>query len=294
MVGELSWFCRRRYTALRCLLLLVTVARPGAGQSRVVEVHRADEPEGRLLAFYSAAMAFTPAGVARESGTTAGLEVTYVPWLDEARRRPSIDKPEATNLAPAFPRPRVAFQAGAMQLEVGWIPPVRLFDVEANLLSVAASARGLTLGSWTIAPRVWGVAGRVRGAITCATSTMRGRGADLELYYAAVCHGRESDDRFEPRMVGGEVLAAGRIGWLDMYAGAGARVDRTRFDIGVLRDDGSRDPDHPILELRSTRPHVMAGTSWRTGARVGAGLEVFYAPGSLLTARAAVRWRIRP
>jgi len=77
------------------------------------------------------------------------------------------------------------------------------------------------------------------------------------------------------------------------YVLAGARYDRTRFDIGVRMPDGSRDPDHPILELRTVRPHFAFGATWRGPAPWGAGLEGFYAPGSLFTVRLSARfdWR---
>ena len=78
-----------------------------------------------------------------------------------------------------------------------------------------------------------------------------------------------------------------------IYAVLGARIDRTRFDIGVLTFDGQRDADHPILELRTVRPHGGVGASWRVRRGVFAGGELFYAPGSVLTARIAGRWVIR-
>jgi hypothetical protein len=73
----------------------------------------------------------------------------------------------------------------------------------------------------------------------------------------------------------------------------GARLDRTRFDIGVLTFEGQRDGDHPILQLRTFRPHGAIGGSWRVRRGVYAGGELFYAPGSLLTARVSGRWLIR-
>jgi hypothetical protein len=133
--------------------------------------------------------------------------------------------------------------------------------------------------------------GRVRGAITCAASAMLGKGSALETYYTAVCHGRESDDWFEPRMLGAEAVLERHVSEaVRAYVAAGGRLDRSRFDIGVIMDDGTRDPDHPVLELRTARPHVALGASWRAASRFDAGAELFYAPGSVLTARASVRW----
>lgn len=96
-------------------------------------------------------------------------------------------------------------------------------------------------------------------------------------------------------MLGGELLASRLMGsgGISVYAALGARVDRTRFDIGVITDDGGRDADHPILELRTVRPHGAIGASWRVARGVDAGSELFYAPGSLLTGRISGRWAIR-
>lgn len=241
-------------------------------------------------------MAFSPAGMAPdESRLSLSLEVSHVPYLDEAQRRPSIDKPESTNLAPFFPRPRGALRAGNWIVEASWIPPMRVFDVEANLVSAAIVAPSVRVGTWSIAPRAWGTFGRVKGAMTCSSETMVGHGSDLELYYATVCHGRESEDWFEPRMLAGEGVASRSLGSGGgrLYAVLGGRVDRTRFDIGVLTFDGARDQDHPILQLRTVRPHGALGASWRVRRGILAGAELFYAPGSLLTGRVSGKWIVR-
>lgn len=279
---------------VRLALLAGVWAAPALAQARLTERHTFDEPEGRLIAFYAATMAFTPAGLPDGTRLGLGVELTMVPRLNEAQRRPSIDKPEATNLAPLFPRPRLGVQLGSVYAEASWIPPVRVFDVEANVLSGSVSWPALRVRDVTIAPRLWGTFGRVRGTITCAESEMVGKGSALETYYALVCHGNESDDWFEPRLLGGEVVASRLAGPLRVYAIAGARLDRTRFDIGVIRLDGSRDADHPILELDATRPHVALGASWQAASRLTSGMELFYAPGSVFTVRATARWSVRP
>src|SRR5688572_25166103 len=123
-------------------------------------------------------MAFSPAGHAPDdTRLSISLEVSHVPSLDENQRRPSIDKPESTNLAPFFPRPRAALRIGSWLAEASWIPPMRVFDVEANLTSLAIVAPPLRLVALTISPRVWGTFGRVRGAMTCSPETMIGHGA---------------------------------------------------------------------------------------------------------------------
>lgn len=299
-MGAGLYTCRQRYITLRALagwLAAVSAAWAGeaSAQERVLERHSFSDPEGRLIAFYSAALAFSPAGTAPdESRLSFTIEVSHVPWLNDAQRRPSIDKPESTNLAPFFPRPRGSLRIGAWRAEASWIPPVRVFDVEVNVGSAALVGPPLRLGIYSVVPRAWGTIGRVRGAMTCSMATMLGHGADLELYYNTVCHGRESDDWFEPRMLGAEAVAFRSLGSGGgrIYAVLGGRVDRTRFDIGVLTTSGDRDRDHPILQLRAVRPHGALGASWRVRRSVYAGGELFYAPGSLVTGRISGRWAV--
>ena len=302
---QLSILPAPRASVRRLVAALAVVAAPHAlaGQTRTVQRHDVSEPEGRLLAFYSAALAFSPAGAAPPAAGRAagavdlGVELSYIPRLTEAQRSAGFDKPEATNLAPLVPRPRatVALPGGAA-LELGWLPPARVFGVRAQLLSLALATPAVGLGTFLLSARGAYTAGRVRGPITCNGSLARHPSRDLRLYFASVCYGSESDDHFEPRQLGAELLArpaAETWHGLVPYAGAGARAQHARFDIGVIRRDGSRDPDEPILESRAVRGYGFAGASRALGGRGMVGGELYYEPGSLLTARVIAGVRVR-
>ena len=259
------------------------------GQARVRERHDFDDPEGRLIGFYSAALFFSPLGAPERTNTwglDAGLEIAYIPQLSKSQRTAFQDKPEATNLAPVLPRPRVSFVLpGALHAQASWVPPMRVFDVEANLMSIAIT-RAMEPGGVTIAPRFVATWGKVRGAITCFEDLIHGTQSE-SVYYTAICNSRNSDDHFKPQHFALEVLASRAIARLPFlpYGGIGVLREKTIFDIGVQRTDGSRDPDHPILELRATRPYGFLGgtvNGWRSTRFTG---ELFYAPGSLFTAR---------
>ncbi len=281
---------RRLFVCISCSLLAVPTDAQESATGRVHQLYTANQPEGRLLAFYSAAMVFTPLGMlARGERWSVGLEGTWIPMLNESQRRPGIDKPETTNLAPILPRPRLAVRTRLADLDASWVPPLKVADARANLFAVAASR---TLGRWrgiNVTPRLSVVGGRVRGAITCNARTAAQGGATLATYYAAVCHGHESDDWFEPRIVAAELVASrplpGRVSRGLVWIALAERVDRSRFDIGVQRTDGSRDLDHPVLQLRDVRPHASVGARWRLSNRTVAAAEGFYAPGSLATLR---------
>jgi hypothetical protein len=53
----------------------------------------------------------------------------------------------------------------------------------------------------------------------------------------------------------------------------------------VIRPDGSVEPDHPILELRTVRPYGVLGATLRAASRARATAELLYAPGSIVTVR---------
>jgi hypothetical protein len=271
------------------IAIVALSAAHGLAQGRVRERHDFDDPEGRLIGFYSAALLFSPLGVpdrARTWALDAGVEIAYIPHLSRSQRTAFQDKPEATNLAPVFPRPRVSLVLPvALNAQLSWVPPIRVFDVEANLFSVSIT-RALEPRGWTVAPRFIATWGKVRGSITCFEDLRDGTQSE-NIYYSSVCHGRNSDDHFKPQHFAGEVLVSRQVPRLPFvpYAGLGVLREKTIFDIGVIRPDGSRDPDHPILELRATRAYAFVGgtvNAWRSTRFTS---ELFYAPGSLFTAR---------
>ena len=282
---------------------LPTAAHPAAAQERELQSYGAGAPEAKLMLFYSSSIAFSPIGVPwGATGLSAksvpvgraiprtelAIEVSYIPRLSAAQRTVAFDKPEATNLAPVFPRPRLGVRLPwGLGFEGSWIPPFRMFDVTANVLSAAVS-RAFDVGAGVrLTPRLSVLTGRVEGPITCNRDTADRGNQSLMTYYTFVCHGNDSRDYFDPRHVSGELIVARRPanGRWEPYLSAGARSERTRFDIGVIRDDGSRDLDNPILEVKTTRAYGTAGASWVGVPRTRLSGELFYAPGSLFTVR---------
>jgi hypothetical protein len=256
---------------------------------RLVEQHRWQDPEGRLMAYYSAALAFSPVGAPRIAppwGASFGLELSYIPALSEAQRSGGFSKTESTNLVPVMPRPRLSLTLPAgIAVEGSWVPPVRVFGVTANLFS-AAITRPFAVRSFVLTPRIAGTTGTVKGPITC-NEDLEARGGGDAIFYTHVCHGLESDDRFEPDAISGELVASRSIrgGSVSPYAGVGIRSERTTFDVGVRFSDGSLDPNHPILKQDLTRGYGFLGATWAGPRRSALSAEMFYAPGSLLTAR---------
>jgi len=265
-------------------------------QERELEKYGAGSPEAKLLLYYSSGVAFSPLGVSHAVGAWGGgadrrfegaLEVSYLPPLSAEQRTVGTDKPEATNLAPVFARPRVAARLGSTIVELSWIPPFRVFDVKANLFAGAVSWSVAAGSAARIVPRVSFLTGRVEGPITCNSETAADGGPDLATYYATVCYGNDSEDYFEPRHLSGEVIltrSSGAARWYP-YASVGARTERTRFDVGVITSDGGRDQDQPILEVKTTRAYGTVGATWFGLPRTRLTGELYYAPGSVFTVR---------
>ena len=273
-------------------------------QAREVKTYSTGTAEAKLMLYYSSSLAFSPLGVpfgVERPATTMGVadggapsrvelsvEISYLPPLSAEQRTAGSDKPESTNLAPLFPRPRLGVRLpGGFGMELSWIPPLRVFDVKANLVAGALSYSFALPSRFSLVPRVSGLAGRVEGPITCNSEMTSGTDAALIRYYSYVCYGNDSRDYFEPRHISGELMVAHTstsARW-ESYLTAGARAERSRFDVGVIREDGSRDPDQPILEVKATRFYGAVGTSWFGLPRTRLAAEMYYAPGSVLTGR---------
>ena len=288
---------------VRLCALLVALPVAVRAQTRELEQYGPGSPEGKLMLYYSSTVAFSPLGVPigvrhpSTSTTVAGgvpsrfelsVEVSYLPPLSAEQRTAGSDKPESTNLAPVFVRPRVGARLPAgLAVELSWIPPLRVFDVKANLFAGALSRSFALPKDLYLVPRLSFLTGRVEGPITCNAETAAEGSADLATYYSLVCYGNDSQDYFEPRHISGELMLArtSSSGRWQPYLTAGARGERTQFDVGVIRTDGSRDPDQPILEVKTTRAYGAVGTSWFGLSRTRLAAELYYAPGSVLTGR---------
>lgn len=283
-----------RFLSILSLTVIATLSLHA--QDRESRRHDFDDPEGRLIAYYSSALLFSPLGApARKNrwSIDAGLELTYIPRLSEEQRTAFQDKPQATNLVPVLPRPRVSIALpGEVQVQASWVPPITLFDVEANLMSLAVT-RALEARGVTIAPRLVATWGRVKGSITCYDDLQR-NSDDEAFYYATICNGQPSDDHFEPVLLSAELLASRAFARLPFipYGGIAILRERTDFDIGVIAEDGGRNPDHPVLELRTTRAYSFLGATFRRGTALAGTAELFYAPGSLFTVRVFGGYRV--
>ncbi len=234
----------RRLAAIGTAAVALAASR-AAAQGPCASVSAAS-PEGQLLAWYTAPLAFSaleqPARLS-EGVVQVVLETTQVPRATDAQRtiscRPSAG-PVASNLSEAFVRPRiiVGLPAG-FAAEVAWIPMVDMGNARPNLVSGALSytmrAGSFAGNALRLQGRVHATRGWVEGAVTCPPSALRPDAG-------AACYGFvPSRDRYHPETDGGELLLAVDVPGYGFYVGGGANTFAPVLTSNFLDGAGVRD-----------------------------------------------------
>jgi hypothetical protein len=224
--------------------------------------------EAKLLAFYSAPIAFSPASAPEYAAPWTiriGAEGGPIPSADSAIRQSSIchtKKSENTDLSSFFGRPRVTLTLPAgFALEASYLPPIQIGDATPNLGSAALSwmrrIRMAPTGNATaIMLRIHGTAGHVRGPITCPRSALQQSDPN------GSCYGtQQSTDEFKPTMMGveGVLSTAAWDGRLAFYAGGGENFLRPRFQVGFI--DSSGNVDRTLIVVDLNRATMFAGVT---------------------------------
>ena len=252
--------------------------------------------EARTMAFFDVPLAFAAAAAparAPAGRVQFGLELSYLPDIDPAIAIPTIcrpDKtaPENTDLLFAFPRPRVGVTLPAgFAFEASWVPPLRMADVEANLLGVALShtQRLGGAGRMLLELRAHGSFGTIEAPITCDDTALQDAGSP--------CYqGTRSNDSFKPNVMG----VSGALGWtlgrtLSPYLGAGYNRLAPRFQVNFTNRFGAVDRQRVVVDL--DRAVLFAGASWRPRPVLTLTGEVYSAPADAVTARVVARFQLR-
>jgi hypothetical protein len=242
--------------------------------------------EGKLLAFYTAPIAFSMATtpeVTRAGSIRFGAEGEYVPRPDaelEQTGRCFTQKSEETTLSPVFGRPRITIGVPlGFTVELAYLPPVTIAKATPNLLSFAiAQATHYSFGpasGTTIMLRGHGTYGSVKGAITCPASALQ------QTSPASPCYGTEpSDDTFHPDMFGGEIAAGitptSRA--FSFYAGVGANRIDPHFQVGFTDANGNIDQTQVELNGPVTRATVFGGVTAIVARVFDFGAQVYSVP----------------
>lgn len=282
-------------------IFLALVASTGSVAS-VASVDECRPPKGsseaKLLAFFAAPIAFSPAGHAERLAPGAvrlSFDITYVPKPAVSIRRSSVceNKGENTALSPVFPRPRLAVGLpGGFFLEGSYLPPITVLDATPNLGSVALGwTRTLSgsdegVGAW-LTLRTHATFGKVKGPITCSSDALQSTAINQP------CYGNTpSDDTYEPNMLGAE----GMLGWSGSgrfagYVGAGYTSIKPRFQVNFTSLQGNLDNTKVLLD--DSRIAAFAGGRYRVGGRINLTGELYSVPKDVTTVRVGASFMLR-
>jgi len=231
----------------------------------------------------------------RQHSTMVLFELTTLSTIDPATATPTwcnIGKPpENVNLMSFLPRPRVIFGlSDGFSFELSWIPPVKLNDVKANLVSVALS-RAVPVATGIVSLRGSATFGVIRAPITCTKAQI----AADSLGPDAQCSGgaAPSNDHYKPNGYGLDLAYGWPIvgGKLRPYVGAGVNFLRPRFQVDFT-DRASNHIDQKI-EGNYRRAVLFGGATWIPTARLGLTAELYGDPGTTWAARLGVGYGLK-
>ncbi|HEU4748401.1 MAG TPA: hypothetical protein VFS56_07855 [Gemmatimonadaceae bacterium] len=264
------------------LIASLCVATDAGAQCRVA----GGSNEGRLLAFYTAPIAFSMATaptVTQAGFVRFGAEGEYVPTPDPALEQTGAcftQKSEDTSLSPVFGRPRITIGVPlGFSIELAYLPPVTIARATPNLLSFAvAHATHYSFGpvrGTTIMLRGHGTYGTVKGAITCPSSSLQ------QTSPGTPCFGTEpSDDTFHPDMFGGEIAAGitPTSPTIALYAGVGANRIDPQFQVGFTDANGNVDATRVQLDEPLTRGTIFGGVTAGFREVLDIGFQIYSVP----------------
>lgn len=285
----------------RALVIIATfcaIQQTAAAQCKV----SASSNEGKLLAFYTAPIAFSMATareVMRPGSIRLGAEGEYIPKPNPAIERTGLcftQKSEHTSLSPVFGRPRVTVGGPfGLAVEAAYLPPVTIAKATPNLFSFAVSEahhfeRGPVATGMTLMLRVHSTVGNVKGPITCPQSSLQQTSSTSPCYGTA-----PSKDTFHPDMLGGEVAAGFEPGssGLSFYLGAGANRIDPHFQVGFTDANGNVDRTQVELESPVMRATVFGGLTKVVRQIFDVGAQVYSVPSdaTLVRLMGGIRFR---
>lgn len=262
--------------------LLLGAAAAGAQEtfSPVTELED-NAPETWALRYFTSASLFTSAGAGerRDAGAIdAGLETIWVPSLDQEQRTVGYggQKEEELNRSPVWARLRagVALPAG-FYAEVGYVPPVEIDGVKANLFAVALERNLVESGSFTLGLRLHLQRGKAEGDFTCKKGKdhLFPPGSPQNLF------GCEAPSKDEVRLnsTGLELKAAYDLEGSKPTLHAAVSYNRldVEFQVDALTFGVH---DRSLLKNEGDTLTFAAGATWQIRGRARLGFEALYAP----------------
>lgn len=266
-----------RGVVLSCCLLLAG----GAARAQTVvqssEHLSSDRPEAWAMNYLAATTLPTSFGADAPPPWrwSVAAEVGHVPHLSERQRRVGFigTKVEDLNRTPVFGRVRAALGLPAgFSIELAYTPPLAIDGVRPyDLVAAAIGRRWLQREAWSLATRVFGQHGAIKGDITCPAALA---GVADPARNPSACQA-PSRDRQSVDYYGVDATAGWHAGAWHGHAGLGV----VRTELAVQVDALTRDfRDRTLLIARGARPFFTAGVRRDLGARWSVAAEVLHVP----------------
>ncbi len=242
----------------------------------------------------SVAIAFTPTrgpGHTTAGRVELGLGIVTVPEVNEDALPPTTcgsgEALSNTNqlVVAAQPRIRVGLGAG-FAAEAGWIPPIPVSGVSANIIGVGADWSSPPMGGVLVANLSLNASfGGVHGSFTCDEQDV--------LNPANSCYqGTPSDDSFSPAVYGADLTLGGYFskGTVRPYVGGGYTRLMSRFQVNFTNRLGIVDDNR--VESNLNVAALFGGVTWELARRWSVTGQVFsllsYGTSASFTIRAAL------
>jgi hypothetical protein len=205
-----------------------------------------------------------------------GLEALSVPDLSEDQRTVGFGgrKEEDLNRSPAFGRIRLAVGLGGrFSLTAGWMPPVEVDGVEANLFSLALERPLVSGQRWSLGWRLYGQTGTAEGDLVCTRAEAAEPPGSPGNAFG--CQ-QPSRDEVTLDHYGAELVAAVTLNdSFRLHFGAGAVEHDLEFQIDAFTFDFQ---DRTLLLADGSTVTATAGVTWRLSGKLSLAAEAFYSP----------------
>jgi hypothetical protein len=248
-------------------LLAVLGAAPLAAQGTCVAAP--GSPEAQTMGTKSVAIAFTPTrgpGHTTAGRVELGLGVLTVPEVNQDALAPTTcgsgESLSNTNqlVVAAQPRVRVGLGKG-FAAEAGWIPPIAVNGVSANIVGLGADWSSPPMGGVLIANLSLNASfGTVKGSFTCDDKDV--------LNPANSCYqGTPSDDSFMPAVYGADLALGASFseGTVRPYLGGGYTRLMPTFQVNFTNRLGIVDDNRVEATLNAAA--IFGGLTWELARR---------------------------
>jgi hypothetical protein len=241
-----------------------------------------DRPEAWAMKYFNSASLLTGLGppTVREPWTfELGLELDTIPELSEDQRRIGFGglKVEDINRLPVLFRPRLTIGLGAkFSLDVGWVPPVEIEGVKANLFSLGLERPLYAAGPLVLGARVTGQIGTVQGDFTCSEDdASHPPGSPGNIWGCEA----PSEDELSLNYVSIAFTGGYTVKKTTFHWGLAANYMDMEFQVDALTDGLI---DRTLLLADGWTWSVNGGASWRLSQLLSIAGELFYSPLSVV------------